>query len=250
MQKYILIILAALLLHACGGSKKMGKEKIKMNADGLSSLLKMGGVQADWLSAKAKINYDDGSFSIGASSTIKMKKDDFIWISVKKFGFEAGRALIRPDSVFVINRLERTYTAEGLDYLEKSFNLPADFNTVQQMLLGNAVVLLDAPFEMQKASNSYHLFHENGVMKNHYYLNNTDLSLSKMEINDTQANRALSIDYAGYKEVNDQNFSYLRDIGVCEDRHGNMDVKIEFTSVQLNEPVEAKFSIPPSYKPM
>ena len=80
-----------------------------------------------YLNAQAKIFVDGDGQSISGNANIIWVRDSVMWVNVKKFGLEAVRALITRDSVFVLNRLNKTWSARGLESLERQYSLPDGF---------------------------------------------------------------------------------------------------------------------------
>ena len=69
---------------------------------------------------------------------IRLQKDKMIWISINALlGIEAFRAIITPDSVKVLNKLDKVYQLKSVSYLQEMSHLPFDFNTLQSIVLGN-----------------------------------------------------------------------------------------------------------------
>ncbi len=66
---------------------------------------------------------------------IHLLKDSLVWLSASLFGMEGARGLIRPDSAFLLQRLEKTLYYTALDTLRSL--LPAfNLNDVSNLLLG------------------------------------------------------------------------------------------------------------------
>ena len=66
---------------------------------------------------------DDKHYDVNA--TIRMHKDSLIWASVNAvLGIEAMRLLITKDSVFLLDKLNKTYTTRSVDYLQEETSLP------------------------------------------------------------------------------------------------------------------------------
>ena len=55
-------------------------------------------------------------------------------------GIEAFRAIITPDSVKVLNKLDKVYQLRSVGYLQEMSHLPFDFNTLQSIVLGNPIL--------------------------------------------------------------------------------------------------------------
>src|SRR5215204_4379643 len=89
-------------------------------------------------SAKGRMQLETPEEKIGSSVTIRIKKDSVIWISmVPGLGIEAARIRITPDTIQILNRLQRQYIAGNFSMLKNKFNIAASFEMLQAMLLGN-----------------------------------------------------------------------------------------------------------------
>src|SRR5215213_2919594 len=80
-------------------------------------------------SAKIKVDYRGGDGkSYDFNAFLRMKKDSVIWVSVNAaLGIEAFRVLITPDSVKVLNKLDKVAQLRSMDYLQELTQLPFDF---------------------------------------------------------------------------------------------------------------------------
>ena len=206
-------------------------------------------VNAEWMNARLKMRYADGNQSARATSTIKMKKDSFIWMNVKFLGIEVGRSLITSDSIFVLLRLQKQYIAESLDYVEEAYNIPANLNIIQSLILGNPVFFQKEGFELDIAELSYHLFGRTDQRESHYWLNNADLSLTKMTFEDFRSSQKVSMTLENYAQATEtQKFSYFRNLEMFSEQTGKISVDIDFTKLELNIPTDFKFEIPERYE--
>ena len=100
------LFLIGLVITSCKSKKVIPNEK-DISEKSTTFLLKALGqnkVEAEWLTAKAKINYKDDNEKIKFTSYIRMRKDSVIWFVIKKAGVEAIRTQITTDSVYIINR--------------------------------------------------------------------------------------------------------------------------------------------------
>ena len=133
-----LVLFALILVASCGTKKKVViKKEDRDKPEVLFEEMIQNQINADWLEGKVKVRYSDKYQNLRGSGTIKMRKDSVIWMNVKALGFEVGRVLITKDSIFALMRLQRQYIAESLDYVERSYNMPADLGLIQNLILGN-----------------------------------------------------------------------------------------------------------------
>lgn len=93
----------------------------------------------EWMTSKLDIQAESDSLAFDdLSGQLRIRKDSLIWISVTgTMGVEALRAKISNDSVWLVNRLEKTYLAEPLDSLSAQLDIPLSFPLIQTLLLDN-----------------------------------------------------------------------------------------------------------------
>ncbi|MBR1514122.1 MAG: DUF4292 domain-containing protein [Bacteroidales bacterium] len=93
----------------------------------------------EWLTANMDIQAEGNGMSFNdLSGQVRMRHDSIIWLSVTAtMGVEVLRAKVSNDSVWVINRLEKTYLAEPLDSLALQLGVPLSLPWVQTLLLDN-----------------------------------------------------------------------------------------------------------------
>lgn len=244
------LLLMLPLLTGCKSTKVLTPDSKSVNVDNLYRHLMANRIDAEWFMGKAKVSFDNGEQSISASSLIKMQKGEKLWMNVKKLGIEGARVLVTKDSVFLLSRLDKTYVAESLDYLEKNFQLPADLNLLQDVILGNPIILTEDKKGMTvtKEGIFYKLATAALAVKSNVYVNKNDLLMTKIQL-ESGSDKQVKANYKNYAELDGKNFSYLRDIEMKEGR-SRTSVQLEFSKVELNVPQNIKFSIPDTYKPM
>jgi hypothetical protein len=94
--------------------------------------------------AKLDVQSEKGSQN-GISVFVRMQKDSCIWLSVRPvLGIELVRVMITPDSVKMINFFKKTLTERSADSLQQLLDIPYDFSTLQDLLIGNPVMLGDS----------------------------------------------------------------------------------------------------------
>ncbi len=95
----------------------------------------------EWLTANLSIQAEGNGMAYNdLSGQLRMRKDSLVWVSVTAtMGVEVLRAKISNDSIWILNRLEKTYLAEHVDSLDQQigplFGLRLPF--VQFVLLDN-----------------------------------------------------------------------------------------------------------------
>ena len=121
----ILFLLTAILLASCASRKKVVQPEQPQ--------------AFEWLTANMDIEAEGNGVTYNdLSGQIRMRKDSIVWFSVTAtMGVEALRAKISNDSIWILNRLEKTYLAEPLDTVSAQLGIPLSLPLVQTLLLDN-----------------------------------------------------------------------------------------------------------------
>lgn len=254
MSKYVFLlgISFVFLFSGCSTSRKLAKpESIRKKPAPqlLFSYLDNQLLAPEGLSTKLKIGYKDRNQSVGFTANVKFRKDSLIWISFKKLGIEAFRAQITPDSIYLINRLEKTYGIYPLHYLNEQYNLPADFKKIESLLFGGIFLPEKMQMDLKEEKENY-LITGNG--KNFYC--NYAISIPNLVLNEMKfrsGDNLLQISFAQYEEVlPTKKFSYLRQINVFNKDAGSLFCELNFSKLDLSIPKDFKFEVPDRYAQM
>ena len=93
----------------------------------------------EWMAANLSIQAEGNGMTFDdLSGQLRMRKDSLIWLNVTAtMGVEALRAKVSNDSIWILNRLEKTYLAEPLDTVSAQLGIPLSLPLVQTLLLDN-----------------------------------------------------------------------------------------------------------------
>jgi hypothetical protein len=93
----------------------------------------------EWMTANLDIQAEGNGMAFdNLAGQIRMHKDSLFWLTVTAtMGVEVLRAKVSNDSVWFINRMEKTYLAEPLDSVSAQLGIPLSLPWVQTMLLNN-----------------------------------------------------------------------------------------------------------------
>ena len=206
-------------------------------------------IDCQTFSAKMKVHYEgsDGK-DYEFTAFIRLQKDKMIWISINALlGIEAFRAVITPDSVKVLNKLDKVYQLRSVTYIQEISHLPFDFKTLQAIVLGNPIYLDSNIRYYRKDAQGTSLLSVGPAYRNYITLNN-DLTIKHSILDDVDPMQARSCDisYGQYEKVDSIYFSAYRKIVASE--KGRLDVELSFNKYSFNENLNFPFSIPKNYK--
>lgn len=200
-------------------------------------------------SSKVKIDYhgsDGKNYDVNAN--IRMQRDSAIWISINAvLGIEAMRALITRDSVKLIDKLNKTYTAHRIDYLQTTTALPLNLAALQDLIIGNPVFLDSNVIGYTRSPGSLSVLVLGKLFKNLISVSESDGTVQHSKLDDANPMRARTADlsYAGYENKQGVRFATKRAISVSEKKR--LDIRLDFKQYNFNEPVSFPFSIPKNF---
>ncbi|RYY95867.1 MAG: DUF4292 domain-containing protein [Chitinophagaceae bacterium] len=269
MKQFVSILVFAVLLTACRSTKKIGaaiakKDTTAQQGIGVATSPKsdsvafigrtLGAVRGHHINfttftAKVNIDYKDATNkSYNVNAWVRMYKDSAIWISANALlGIEAIRALITKDSVKILDKLNKVYTARSMEYLQDVTDLPLDLPTMQDLLLGNPIYL-DSAVAYGRAPGAVTLLSLGEWFKHLLTLNEGDLTLQHSRIDDLDptANRTAELDYREYETKKGFPFSTKRRILLSVAK--KLDVQLDFKQYEFGGTVSFPFPNTKNYK--
>ena len=202
-----------------------------------------------FFSGKAKLRVSSINGSDKGTLYIRSIPDSVIWMAVKRLSVEGGRILITPDSITVINRLEKSYSKLAISELESRYGVTANFNYIQKMILGFNPSVSKADISKYEETESaytlsamlYDIYHEFDLEKN------TGQTIGG------KFNERFQVDgkwdYAEYKALTtDISLPYKRNYQIQSANNPDFDISIDFSEIELDIPKEIPFSIPKHYE--
>ncbi len=201
-------------------------------------------------SAKIDVDYTDADGKkYNVNAHIRMYKDSVIWVSVTAIlGIEGLRAYITKDSVKLLNKQDKIYTARSVSYLQEVTALPLDLVSLQNLLLGNPVFLDSNIVSYSVDPTTISLQSNGGFFKNLFTIGKNDkLAVSsKLDDMDELRSRTCYLTYDDYENKKGANFSTKRGIAVSEKK--KLDIKLDFRQYEFNETLSFPFNVPKNYK--
>jgi hypothetical protein len=207
---------------------------------------------------EANIDNDNKSFS-GLAYVIR---DSVIWLSITKFGLEAARFYITPDSAKMINRLNNTYFIGDFEYVSTLFNIDFDYDMLQAIIIGNDFSYYDNDvFKASIDNKAYKLstigrrklkkyvIHENEaqrVLIQDIWLDPETFKIIHISMKEVkQENRKFDSFYYEFIDVDGQRFPSKMKVEINDTK--KILVDIVFTRTTLNAVDNIPFRIPDTY---
>ncbi|GAB2835512.1 hypothetical protein GCM10027043_42360 [Ferruginibacter profundus] len=201
--------------------------------------------------AKIKVEYEDSKGKQpDITAVVRIIKDSAIWVSLSAtiLNFEVYRMLITKDSVILMNKRDKEVQYRSLDYLQDVTEIPFDYKTIQDILIGNPI-FLDSTIVSYKKVDSKILVSTIGQFFKNLLTLSDDNSLllhSKLDDVDVNRNRTADITYDDFENKNGIDFSTYREITVSE--KNKLDIRMNYKQYEFNKELSVSFSIPKNFK--
>ncbi len=201
-------------------------------------------------SAKVKVDFEgnDGKKS-DFNAFIRLKKDSVLWISINAaLGIEAFRIMVTPDSVKVLNKLDKVVQLRSVGYLQEVARIPLSFAELQDLIVGNAPYLDSNIVSYKNEGTSISLVSIGKLFKHFLTVSKNDYRIQHSKLDDVDNIRARTCDitYGDYQTRNGVVFSTFRKITVSE--KSKLDIEMQFKQFDFNEQLNFPFNIPKNYK--
>ena len=199
------------------------------------------------LKGKAQININGEENDV--TLNIRIKKDETIWFSVTALGgaIEAARGIITPDSILLMNRLQKTAIRKPFSYIHSYTNSQINFGWLQAILTGNNIKELMTVKSTLTQENDVWLL--SGMQQKLAYrvLFNAFLKPANLTLNDAAEGQGLKVEYDKYTVVPGGIFPSNVQISSAV---GNkkISVAVEFVKIDHNVAVEFPFTVPRSFE--
>jgi len=203
--------------------------------------------------AKIKVSYEGPQKSDSYTVYLSMKKDSIILITVTGtvLGFRGVglKAKVKKDSVVIVQYAgEQSVRNESISYLQDVTQIPFDFSTLQDIIIGNPIFLDSNVVSYKDGASQLLVLMVGDLFKHLLTLDNTDYKIlhSKLDDVDLQRNRTCDITLGTYQPMGSYQFATYRKISVSE--KSQLDIYLDFKEFTLNEPLKYTFDVPKKFK--
>jgi hypothetical protein len=210
-------------------------------------------IQFKTFNAKIKIDYESAENSDSYTGYLSIIKDSLIFIRIRGsflgISAEGLQVKISKDSVVLVKKVGEKYVQyRTIDYLKEATQIPFDFYTLQDLLIGNPVFITPNIVSYRESASNLSVLMVGDIFKHLISLstNNFRVTHSKLDDVDVQRNRTCAISFSNYLPMGIYQFATQRKIVVAE--KGKLDINLDFKEFNLNEPLKYTFEVPKNYK--
>jgi len=267
-RKFHIILIFSLLaaipfLNSCSSKKAVTKTTLReFTASKLIQEVEENQFEFDYFQAKISMKIETKEKTTNVKGQLRMKRDSIIWTSVSlPMGLEVIRIKVKPDSVFFLNRTEKTYLSENIEVFNDISPMITTIGFIQSVLVGNDINLRESDdYKIQIADGQYNMLISKKLKK---YIKNNDedwkvmlkdiwidpklFKITKYNIREyNDSKRKIELEYSDFEEVNGKFIPTKIYISI----HGDLYLKANITlsNIVVDEPIEFNFNVPKKYE--
>ncbi|MBL7471791.1 DUF4292 domain-containing protein [Robertkochia sp. 1368] len=240
-----------MVLSSCGSKRAVASGEVdgKLNAKQIIRNHYKNDLDFETLRARVKVDYDDGKADQGFALSLRMKKDEAIWLSAT---LSVVKVLITPERVSFYNKLDNTYFDGDFELLNKILGTEVDFYMVQNLLLGQSIFdLKEQRYTASVAQNRYQLKpdKELELFKLLFLLEPSNYKIALQQLSQPEKGRILNIAYESYQDVGGK---VVPDKIVLNAQDGPSvtTIDIEYRNLEFDQKLNFPYNIPSGFKPV
>jgi hypothetical protein len=240
MNKLFSYLFLILILTSCSIKvTKIDYAKAPKNAKELIERVVSKNKIPEWLSLKGKVNLIKDEKDITLNINIKCRKDSLIWASLSApFGIELFRTMLTKDSVYYLNRTNKTFFVKPITHISSFLKAHISFNEIQEMITANPRVLkkayafhiIENTFEL----NAKQIFYK--VSAEFYRVLNASIIDGENE---------LSYEFSSF--ISENEFIFPKQFSISVRSSENFEATLDYSKIVFNEKQKLPFKIPSSY---
>lgn len=250
MNKLILLLIAIPFLNiAC---KKVPATSQAANVKEVAIDFNPVYVDFVYLTTKTKLEYSDGANTDQYALSLRVRKDSVIWASIGKAGVEGVRGLLRPDSLFIIDKMKNDAYSYDLKYLQGLIQSDLSYYNIQNLLVGDLLFPYnDTSDIVTKNDTHFIVVQKKDNLKIESFVRFDNLKVEKANITDAVAMSKTTVIYSSFiladsilvPSVCSMDVEYKKD---GQTKHTHLVLthsKMEFTTKSVNFP----FNVPKKF---
>lgn len=254
-----LMVCIVVVFSACKSKKRIvhttSPLKSKSNVALFSDMLQKQ-ITFHTFSSKINLSVDSGTRSVSSKGSLKIENGKAIQLSIQPlFGVELFRFFMTPDSVIILDRMNKRYVKEALSDIKQRHPVGFDYFTLQALLTNHVFVanqLGVAPgdferFEYSQMPNSYYLKSKDRLSNIEYAFSvNADDRITFSHLFDDKTNYVAQWNYNDFAMMNNIVFPSQMSIKASSSNR-NIEIDLAFSNVVLEGIMDLHTSVPASY---
>lgn len=206
-------------------------------------------VNFNTFSGKAKTKLDIDGNGNDVTLNVRIQHGKKIWVSVTALlGIEVARAVITPDSILVLNRLQGMYIQKPFGFVYQYAPQQVSYTTLESLLTGNAVPDLLKNGSDVGADGANTIVSGNLGDLLYKLILGPDFKVSQTNMNSAQAGQSLQVSNSAFVQAGGRVVPSQIDIASVAGTK-KINVGLHYNNIDFDQPLDFPFSIPDRFKP-
>lgn len=204
-----------------------------------------------YMTTKSKLEYSDGNSTDQLAVTLRVKKDSVVWVSIGKAGVEGARGLLRPDSVFVMDKLKNDFYSYDLKYLQELTQSNLSYGNIQNLLIGDLLFPYKEEDRITKNETHYILYQKQDNLHIQSTIRFDNMKVEQAMIIDSVAMSKTAVQYSNFMTADSILVPFVCSMDISFTKNNQkVDRKIVLTHSKVEFPTKAvnfPFNVPKKY---
>jgi len=202
------------------------------------------------MASRIKVAYEDDKQRQNITVSLRIQKDEKIWMKASILGITMAKALITQDRVSYYETISNTYFDGDITLISNWLGTDLNFEKTQAILLGQSIFGLDnATYTASVSENRYKLepLRQPANFIHSLLLNPNNFKVNSGTVFQPTDDRQLLIAYGDYQELEGSFYPSVIKINSMEG-DSRTNIAVNYRKINLNVSVSFPFEIPKGYE--
>lgn len=250
--KLSIFLFISIFISSCGGSKMIVGSETANHSMSSKDIIKThdeASPEFSTLAARMHVKYQNGKDLQSLTVSLRMEKDQKIWIKASLLGITLAKLYITPESVSYYESISNTYFEGDFSLLSNLLGTEINFEKAQGILLGQSIFDLDNNYKSEIVSNKYML---QPKMQPHNFIhsllvNPDNFKISSESLSQPAEQRMFTINYGDYQNL--EGGYYPSDFKIiATQKNEKTKIVVNYKKIDYNVSIRFPFTIPNGYE--
>ena len=250
--KLSIFLFISLFITSCGGGKMIvGSETANLSMSSKDIIKTHDEAQPDFstIAARMHVKYENGDDMQSLTVSLRMEKDQKIWIKASLLGITLAKLYITPESVSYYETITNTYFDGDFSLLSDWLGTEINFEKAQGILLGQSIFELDNKYVSDVVANKYKL---QPKMQPHNFIhsllvNPDNFKIASESLSQPTDNRMFTINYGDYQSIEGGYYPSEFKI-IATQKEEKTKIVVNYKKIDYNVSIRFPFTIPNGYE--
>ncbi|MBO7460041.1 MAG: DUF4292 domain-containing protein [Bacteroidales bacterium] len=260
---FCLMAIVPFLSTSCSSKKAMTKTTLReFTARQLIKEVDDNAFDYENMMAKISVKVETNDKNVNMKGQLRMQKDSIIWTSLSlPLGVEVLRIKVSTDSVYFLNRNDKTYLCENIEVFSDISPLITSLPFIQSVLVGNDINLRESDnYKLLIDGDQYNLLiskslkksikqkdDEWKVMLKDIWIDPQHYKITKYHIREyNDSKRKIELQYSDFQQIGEKYIPTKISIDIHGDQHLKAD--IIYSNIIINDNIDFIFNVPKKYE--